>query len=150
MKDFENIIQVLKNGNHLGCWASGGRVPIVAIINPKGETIVSGEGGIIRESFEMAENNCAKYIKGEFLERKNLMTGAIISELNPKDIFTVLHRWVQSDSGYLEVRWNSYSNIFIAMLDGYNDNFKSVIQLAFNKDLMKAIELGFAAPKILK
>ena len=76
------------------------------------------------------------------------MTGAYGD--NDPSIFGWLNNWVKSGSGYLQADFNSYSNVYIVMLDGYNDNFDKVIQLGFSEDLIKAIEVASQAPKVLK
>lgn len=151
-KELKGICEALKSGYSLGCWSSGGRVPVVAIMDKK-VTVASGEGGVIEESFLDAEKDWKEYLKNMIPFEKrgksgpSLMTGSNGS--SNSSIFGWLDRWVKSGSGYLQADFISYDDIFIVMLDGYNDDIDRVIQLGFDKDLIKAIENASNAPKKL-
>lgn len=155
MKKLNGIYNALKNGYSLGCWSSGGRVPIVAIIDKNTTTIASGEGGQISESFIEANSDWFKYQKKKVpyekrtKNKKSLITGAR-SNKSDDSIFGRLDHWVKSGSGYLHANFNNYSDIFIVVLDGYDENLNRVIQFGFDKDLFKAIEKASNAPKELK
>jgi len=155
MKKLKGIYEALKAGYSLGCWSSGARVPIVAIIDKNTTTVASGEGGQIIESFIEAGENWVDFSKNKVRvitrdkKKNNLMTGAISSK-EDMSIFGWLDHWVKSGSGYLHANFSNYSEIFIVALDGYNDNLDRVIQLGFDKNLFKAIEKASNAPKELK
>lgn len=153
MKKYQGIIEALQKGYHLGCWSSGGRVPVASIINSKDTTLAGGEGGHISEAITNVNSDWSQYLKTRkvFAKRKHgptLMTGS--TEVSDSDLLNKLNHWIVSGSGYMEVTFCSYSSVFVVLLDGYNENIDPVIQLGFDVDLFKAIETAFDAPKKLK
>lgn len=142
-----------KDGNHLGCWASGGGVAIASIIHAS-ETIGGGEAGTIRDAISNADSDWLNFIKtGESKEdrrksRPSLMTGERAS--NPdSDILDRLDHWIKRGSGYLRIDFDTHSDVYIVMLDGYNKDIDKVIQQGFAKDILKAIKNTFDSPKKL-
>ena len=148
----KGIYGALKNGYSLGCWSSGARIPIVSIIDKRSTTIASGEGSNIKKSFIEANSDWFEYLKEKVpfetrvKNKKNIITDT--SDIkSSKSLFEWLDHWVKSGSGYLHANFNNYSDIFIVALDGYDENLNRVIQLGFDKDLLKAIEKASNAPK---
>ena len=62
---FQPIIDALNAGYRVGCWSSGGRVPIVSIMNPikNNKVVASGEGGTISESLSDVKNSWESFKK---------------------------------------------------------------------------------------
>lgn len=145
------ICDALKNGYSLGCWASGGKVPIVAVIEKDNTTIASGQRGLIKESFEEANEDWLDYKQTglsktqRHTSRQQMITGAISDE-DDTSIFGLLDHLVKYQDGYLRANFESYNNIYVVMLDSYNDNLQRVVQLGFNQDLLVAIENASKAP----
>jgi len=150
-KTLNGICDALKNGYSLGCWASGGKVPIVAVIEKDNTTIASGQGGLIKESFEEANKDWLNYkqtglpVTQRHTSRQQMITGAPSDE-DDNSIFGWLDHWVKYEDGYLRVNFESHNNIYIVMLDSYNDNLQRIVQLGFNQDLFVAIENASKAP----
>lgn len=147
MKQFGAIQLALKkygDNCYLGCWASGGRSRIISIIRAgDNKTIVAGDKYDFTESFELVEQKYLKKIKKDAASLK----GTTIPGWQ-HSLFAKLDQWVSMGSGYLEARWNTHIDAYIVMLHGYDSNINQVVQLAFDQDLFKAIQLAFEAPQV--
>jgi hypothetical protein len=138
---FKGIMCALKEGYTFACWSSGGRVP-VAVILDKRKTIFSGEGGNIERAMLSLSDSYLRKTKNKLSQ----MTGS--TEMCESETLNYLNRFIVNGSGYVQMNYESHSDIIITTLDGYNEEIDKVIRIGFGKNILESILKTFESQEI--
>lgn len=146
MSKFNGLENSLKDGYKLGCWSSGGRVPIAVMMSqkPSGKNYADAEGGTIAESLDILNKSCLAIKKGEKPKKvTRYMTGGAVAQGN--DLLPKFDQWIRGGN-YLCATYESHSQMYVVLLDGYNEDIEKVVRIGCGSNLIKAIAAAFKAP----